>query len=184
MQYYIILYTLLYKQHPSILGHELRSAHYSYFWLLILKDALDHLLNITDIQQTLIHTEHRIHHEHKHHYIKAIHNSPYSDNLTCYTTFQPLANTDLSLLKLMINTTLPTLSPNEVVKEVVKIGQKSQFKLDIMENFNNKNIIINARKIGYKDYKYMLYGNNISYPLSFHINIVRTGRIQICQPPG
>ena len=84
----------------------------------------------------------------------------------------------------MINTTLPTLSPNEVVKEVVKIGQKSQFKLDIMENFNNKNIIINARKIGYKDYKYMLYGNNISYPLSFHINIVRTGRIQICQPPG
>ena len=83
----------------------------------------------------------------------------------------------------MINTTLPTL-PKEGEKEVVKTSQKSQFKLEIMEMFNNKNIIINARKIGYKDYKYMLYGNNMSYPLSFHINIMRTGRIQICQPPG
>ena len=83
----------------------------------------------------------------------------------------------------MINTTLPTL-PKEGEKEVVKTSQKSQFKLEIMEMCNNKNIIINARKIGYKDYKYMLYGNNMSYPLSFHINIMRTGRIQICQPPG
>lgn len=30
--------------HPSRLGHELRAAHYAYFWTLIFKDALDSML--------------------------------------------------------------------------------------------------------------------------------------------
>jgi hypothetical protein len=34
--------------HPSLLGHELRAAHYSYFWLLIFKDALNGLLEVDD----------------------------------------------------------------------------------------------------------------------------------------
>jgi hypothetical protein len=38
------------------------------------------------------------------------------------------------------------------------------------------------RQRGYKDYKYMLYGNNASGALSFHINIKTTGKAYICEP--
>ena len=29
--------------HPSVIGHRLRAAHHSYFWLLILSDAIQGL---------------------------------------------------------------------------------------------------------------------------------------------
>ena len=61
--------------------------------------------------------------------------------------------------------------------------EKTQFNFDIFEVFSNKNVIQMSKQIGYKDYKYMLYGNNMSYPISFHINILHTGRVIMCQPP-
>lgn len=53
-----------------------------------------------------------------------------------------------------------------------------------MEDFIDKAIITNARKRGYLDRKYGLYGDNSSLPLSLAALIEHRGFIQICEPPG
>ena len=45
-------------------------------------------------------------------------------------------------------------------------------------------IITNARKRGYLDRKYGLYGDNSSLPLSLAAYLEHNGYIQICEPPG
>ena len=37
---------------------------------------------------------------------------------------------------------------------------------------------------GYKDFKYMYYGNSESKPLSLKLHIKKIGIVTICQPPG
>ena len=54
----------------------------------------------------------------------------------------------------------------------------------IMEDFLDKGIIIQARKQGYLDRKYGLYGDNSSLPLSLSAHVEHSGFIQICEPPG
>ena len=56
--------------------------------------------------------------------------------------------------------------------------------IGIMEDFIDKVIITNARKRGYLDRKYGLYGDNSSLPLSLAAYIEHNGFIQICEPPG
>lgn len=38
--------------------------------------------------------------------------------------------------------------------------------------------------LGYLDFKYMLYGNRESVPLSLRVEVQSTGLLHICQPPG
>ena len=88
--------------HPSLLGHELRAAHYSYFWLLVFRDALNELIGITDVAHKLASVKKHIESEHKHIPAKPISSSNFADNLQCFTTFQPLNDEGSSLFKLVI----------------------------------------------------------------------------------
>ncbi len=101
--------------------------------------------------------------------------SAFGDNLQCFTTFEPRADpTDAThLLSLVI--------PSEG-KGV--LSTKPAFAVDIMENFINPAIVAKARVQGYKDFKYMLYGNMSSSPLSLKINVHAAGTALLCQPPG
>eukprot|EP01035_Chromulina_nebulosa_P024737 gene24737-32217_t len=158
--------------HPSLKGHELSAAHYAYFWLLIYKDALNTLINSPNestIESLLKEVKRHLDAEAKHLPPSAIYQGHYADSLQCFTTFQPIANQQANLNSLII--------PNS--------DSNKQFKLDIFENFVDKNIITKARSRGYLDYKYMLYGNSQSNdPLSLKIHVNKKGYGFICQPPG
>lgn len=157
--------------HPSLKGHELRADHYSYFWLLILKDAINDLSTITNIEEAATKVSKHRTSEVNHIPREPMYPSHFHSNLKCYTTFQPLHDPDLSLLNLVIPVTNPTLD----VKP---------FGYAIMEDFINVDIVQKARQQGYKDYKYMLYGNKHSQPLSLKLEVLNTGYIHVCEPPG
>ena len=156
--------------HPSKLGHELRADHYSYFWLLIFKSALEDILKVENLEEHTKHVKKRVHFEHRYVPKDIVHPSTYSDTLSCYTSFQPLADPDLSLFGLVLSKTA--------------VNGKEPFKSDIMENFIDKNIIETAKKRGYKDFKVMLYGDKDSLPLSLKLDIKHEGTVHVCEPPG
>lgn len=157
--------------HPSILGHELRADHYSYFWLLIFRDALNSLSSVENIDDALKQVKKRIHFEHKYIPKETIYKSNFSDTLQCYTSFQPLADPNLSLYNL-------------VIPQTEKDG-KLPWKSGIMEDFiDNGNIVKRAREQGYLDYKMALYGNKDSLPLSLKLDIKNEGIVHLCEPPG
>jgi hypothetical protein len=157
--------------HPSILGHQIRADHYSFFWLLIFRDAaleLQSRLKMSSADDIFHEVSKHMASESHHVPSKAIHESMYSDDIRCFTSFQPRSDDTMSLEAL-----------------VIPSGDgKPGFKFEIFENMFEPGIVINAKKRGYKDFKYMLYGNKDSGALSLKIDVKTQGKSFICQPPG
>lgn len=159
--------------HPSKLGHELRAAHHSYVWLLILRDALDDLLSAKPEELDAHIHKHIKHSDIAHKYVpkQLLYDvSNFTETLKCYTSFLPIEDPDLDLLKLVVSTKAH--------------NGKEPFKNQILEHFSDPNIIRKAEGQGYRDYKRMLYGNNHSVPLSLKLDIQHLGYVSICEPPG
>ena len=160
------------KWHPSKLGHEVRAAHYSYFWLLIFKDALEGVEKLIEsegsVKAALTKIKHRVDSEHKHLPTDALFPSSYADNTRCITSFEPRHDPESHLLDYVV--------PNG--------DNRPAFEHEIFEMISDKGIITKARSQGYLDYKYMLYGNKDSSPLSIKITVMKTGKVHLCQPPG
>jgi hypothetical protein len=154
-------------RHPSKLGHALRAAHHSYFWLLIYRDAVKELLagvdNIAALSAKIAKHEAS---EKKHLPAAPMYPSSYPDNLQCYTSYEPRNDPSLHLNSLII--------------------QPSTWKTEIMELLLDKmpEIIAKARSRGYLDYKYMIYGNQESGPLNLKITAKAGGKGSVCGPPG
>ena len=167
---------LLSKLHPSILGHELRASHYSFYWLLAYKEALGSVLLHLKGDETSSNTPSTLlsailkheHHERKHTQAVALYKSSFVDDMQCLTAYHPLANKEADLEFAVVN--------NNV--------DKKAFNKEIFENLLNKDIAIGAMHAGYKDFKYMYYGNSDSKPLSLKLHIKKVGIVSICQPPG
>lgn len=94
------------RHHPSILGHRVRAAHHAYFWLLILRDALQEIL-----KHPSDHTLDSFH-RHSQQQLKSLHKrmpkdpiapTPFGDNATCYTDYEPRVNREDSLKALAIS---------------------------------------------------------------------------------
>lgn len=157
--------------HPSLLGHELRAAHYSFFWLLIYKDALKGLLKMladTTPEAALQKVHKHSQHEHNHNPAHAMNRSPYSDKMQCVTAFEPRADPLADLARYIIDSR----------------DGKPGFVKEIFENLEMKDIITKARKMGYKDFKYAMMGNKESGTLSIKITVNKSGTVHLCQPPG
>jgi hypothetical protein len=141
--------------------------------LLILKDALDDLLAAKPEELDAHIHKHIKHSDIAHKYVPKqllYDTSNFTETLTCYTSFLPNEDPDLSLLNLVVS----TKSQNG----------KEPFKTQILEHFSDPNIIIRAEGQGYRDYKRMLYGNNQSVPLSLKLDLRHLGYVSICEPPG
>lgn len=155
-------------RHPSLLGHELRAAHYVYFWLLIYKEAISEILANFDTLPTLTaRVQKHSSAEHRHLPAKPLHESDFIDHMQCYTTFEPRQDPGSHLLDLRV--------PDDSSKK---------WKVDIMEQLMDPGIITKARSQGYKDFKYMIFGNKDAGPLSLKINVRTKGTGSLCQPPG
>ena len=168
--------------HPSILGHEIRSAHYSFFWLMIYQDSIRAILtgisteevpfvsNITT-GHTLVELKDKLfkHYHHARRFpAKAIFPSNIPENVQCLTSYEPIMDQTSNLANWVIDNKGPNTK---------------YFVREIFENLHRTEIIVHARASGYKDFKYGFYGNNDSKPLSIKIDVKSLGTTQICVPP-
>lgn len=167
--------------HPSVPGHEIRAAHFSYFWLLIYKDAIETIIEelagtaSTTESLTVLHAKELKHIDQEHKYVphSPVHTMgapfpPISDKLRCYTTFDPVADLSLKLDTLVI--------PSGT--------NKPAFTHANIDEVDHAGTIQQARQRGYKDYKVVYHGNNENDPLSLKIKIVNEGNIWMCGPAG
>ena len=156
--------------HPSKLGHQLRAAHYSYFWLLIFKDAINSVEKLLgsegSVAAALAKVQKHFSRETKHMPAAALNPSKFSDAMRCLTTYEPRAD------------------PEAHLADHVIPADNSKWERQILEYFMEKQVIAKAKMQGYKDFKYMLYGNKESGPLSFKITVKKRGAVFVCQPPG
>lgn len=138
------------------------------------KDALEHVakhLNENDkgaADELLVKIDRHINHEQKHTQLTAFFPSDYSDNMSCMTTFQPISDTQSDLERYLVN--------NNV--------EKPFFKKVIFEDLMDRSIVQKALSHGYKDFKYIYYGNKDSKPLSIKFHVKTEGVAYLCQPPG
>lgn len=162
--------------HPSIKGHELRAAHHSFFWLIILKTAIEEIKHKMSKgeslpQQFKVISLH-IHKEVKHLPQEPLNVSPYfSDNMQCLTTFQPRAWDKGDLRKYII-------SSND---------GKPAWKENVFEELTDPKIIVKAKATGYTDFKSMLHGNIENTALSLKLQFGSEqykGTFLVCEPPG
>lgn len=158
--------------HPSILGHELRAAHYSFFWLSAFKDAtttvLKHLEAKITLESQLTVADRHISHEHLHVQHTAVFPSNFSDDMSCLTMFRPIRDLKRDLNGFLIDNSVEGVPFTETIFE------------DLMD----KGIVVKAVSSGYKDFKHTVYGNNASKPLSIKVSIKTAGTVFLCQPPG
>merc|ERR1711871_698316 len=154
--------------HPSLLGHELRAAHHSFTWLLIFKEAIKSL-----IQEIPKHGIPALYEKASKHIAKeasfipevALYKSKVSNEMQCFTNFEPRANPSASnLTQLVVN--------------------MNGWKENVFENFISESILRKSRERGYKDVKYLLYGNKDSGQLSLQIDLKKSGYVFLCQTPG
>lgn len=97
-----------------------------------------------------------------------------SDNVQCYTQFEPHFDRTKTLKDLVIS----GLAPD---------GQtelKSGWLQNILEQLLDPNIVSNAKKQGYLDFKNIIYGNTESGALSIRTDIQSAGLLYICECPG
>ena len=170
--------------HPSKLGHELRAAHYAYFWLLILQDAVVDLKNnltgsaAKSISVVTAWVKKHIELERKHIPPKPAYAGAYytyPDSMQCLTTYEPKHDPDADLRRWVVG---------GLAGQGTAGGKAWTPK--IFEEMTDPGIIAKARSRGYRDFKHMLYGNKNSAPLSIKINIGKamSGTGFLCQPPG
>ena len=156
--------------HPSKLGHELRAAHYSYFWLLIFKDAVNSVEKLIVSEGTVATALQKVQkhftHEHKHMPSTALNPSKFSDGLRCLTTYEPRAD------------------PESHLNDYVIASDDNKWESEMLEMLMEKHAVAKAKTNGYKDFKHMLYGNKNSGPLSIKITLKKKGTVFLCQPPG
>lgn len=159
--------------HPSRLGHELRAAHYAYFWILIFKDALDSLLGLIATGEPFLEREDD---ELKKHFLSEYNHIPltqtqpsnFSDGLRCYTTFEPRFDETFALFKYV----LPTIMKGESVNKT-----RNPWKMELYDRLDHRMDTIHAIEInGDHDKKMVLYGNKEMQPLSIYAHIKRRGK--------
>lgn len=153
--------------HPSIVAHRMRAAHFSYFWLQSFNDALSKLSTIL-----LTRSVEAAHHDvlnklnsFYHPLTEADIPSPFQDNTTCYTDYEPREIRESSLKKIVISG-LKSES-----------GEGKGWGYSIYEDLVDKKIVEKAKSQGYLDFKYLLWGNKESGPLSLGFTTSRPGKV-------
>jgi hypothetical protein len=170
--------------HPSVRAHRLRASRYAYFWLGALREALqlvkDDLKQFdiptpeatvasklnTKMQAAVLQFHKKRRGSELGEKIPALF---YSSNYSyqCYSDFTPRHMQHMSLSALRL------FKPSRGT---------DKWRLMVQELLLDKDVVGNARKRGYLDYKVSYIGNNSS-PITFGISVRRSGLISVCQAP-
>lgn len=153
--------------HPSVIAHRMRGAQFAYFWLQGWKDALKHLASVLpsrNVEAAYKDVETKLN-AFYHPLTAPSIASPFPDNATCHTDYEPRVQRESSL--------------KDKVISGLETNDTKGWKFIIYEEIADKGIVINARKRGYLDYKYLLYGNSESGPLSISFKTERAGKVSL-----
>jgi len=165
--------------HPSLKGHALRAAHHSFVWLKIFETALvnvesmlkaDGATLVSVVEEVVKRQGNPSHHIPE----QPLYESKYGDELQCLTDYEPHHEETASLTNRLI--------PSDGVAGSALKGWKQNIMESVFEP--HAKIVETARKKGYRDFKWMTYGNNADGPLSIDITAGHGGYIHFCQPPG
>lgn len=165
--------------HPSLLGHELRAAHYSYFWLHIYRDALISIAQRSESLEELLKLSesHMIKQQDKKLLPEVIHKLNFTDGMRCFTSFRPIHDPSLDLATLIVASDLSN-------RNITTKGGPLSFQREVMEKFGSPDSLEKAKQRGYLDYKYCYYGDKKSRPWSIKLQVKSPGKVIVCQPPG
>lgn len=165
--------------HPSVIAHRLRAAHHAYFWLLAWIEALDDF--IKSAEQRSILAIAKLMRKH----IAALPTNPttalknplqIADGVACYSDYEPRAIRSASLRNRVIGGKyLPSA-------DISATG--NHWHSIIYENLVHENLVKQSLKMGYFDYKHLLYGDSSSGPISFLVTPNKPGKLFLCQTPG
>ena len=137
-------------------------------------------------------SDHHISKEAKHSPEAPIYTSRYTDDMQCINTFMPKHDWSADLRQYILpfppeQSAASTASdPDPLHTEKPMSGRiGGGWEMNIFEELTSKNIIVQARERGYKDFKYMLHGSQDSLPLNIRITIKKGGgTFFLCEPPG
>jgi hypothetical protein len=167
--------------HPSVIGHRLRASHHAYFWLLIYVDALEEMKKVLAHRSPEAALKDVRHHADTLYHpmpSTAKHQTPFVDNMTCHTDYQPRSIQSASLKSLVLS----GLASEEPVQDYASSGPGWHYI--IYEDIVDKHLVQRSKLMGYLDYKYLLYSGESSGPLSLKLDIESPGPVFICQTPG
>jgi hypothetical protein len=167
--------------HPSISGHRLRAHQYAYVWMTAFRIALEKIkaayvkgVPLTEMKSNVDNFLNNINHNtHKAMPPVLSKSNTVPDKVTCYTEFEPRGEPGRALSDI-IQSGLPR-DNTDVAKGWVK---------NILEQLLQPSIIENAKKAGYLDKKYIIYGNKNSGPLTMKFEVKNEGQLYLCEAPG
>ena len=174
--------------HPSVLGHSLRAAHYSFVWLHVWRNAMvdirmslkrESSLSSPFISMPLLEKM-------SHEAIKEM--SPYlsnklparlwesaiPDQARCFTSFSPRALVGMSLESL-ISSGLegPDSGPD-----------LPGWRFEVFEALMDADYLKVSKRRGYLDTKTAVFGNDLSGAITLELNLHNSGKITLCEPPA
>lgn len=194
--------------HPSLHGHALRAAHYTYVWLSVWKSALKGLEKriLLEHHETgsktpasgsgntpadvlvSMPTLEKLHREASIAVLglaKASETLPapiwpteLADDVQCFTDFEPRERPGSSLASLV------TSGLDGKVTRAPKSSGGSGWKSVVFEMLMDPDGVRSAKLKGYKDWKNIIYGNNESGALTLEVPLKKRGKIFLCESPG
>lgn len=177
--------------HPSIVGHRVRAAHHAYVWLSIFRDAIQEILwSKRALDAFLKDIRHHIFHNYKPLDPKPHFSTPFIDNTTCYTDYEPRSVRSVSLKKLVLSGLAPShLGTNLTFHKAnaIRLGDDPHYKKDnpsnhgwkfiIYENLVEPHLVENSLKRKYLDFKYLLFADETAGELSLKLMVPREGPV-------
>jgi hypothetical protein len=159
--------------HPSVIAHKLRASHHSYWWLVCLKEAIDELISLgthRPLEGMLKDVMKHIASFHRS-LPKPIHSTVLVDNMQCHSDYEPRYVREASLKKI-------------VVQGLASDSSSNGWKSSIYEDLVHENLVKQSVKMGYKDFKHLLWAEGNSGPLSLLIDVSKSGPTFVCETPG
>lgn len=96
---------------------------------------------------------------------------PFIDNTTCFTDYEPRSMRESSL-------------KSRVVQGLTEDGAGEGWKFSIYEDLVDPNLVKRSHRMGYLDFKWLLYSKDNTLPLSLDLELKRAGPVMVCQTPG
>jgi hypothetical protein len=183
--------------HPSVKGHAVRAAHYSFVWLHVWRSALKnlerklhathgsatHLKNSNSADEIIIsmptleevsrvtESELKKLSGKEEDLPPPMYVSDISDGISCFTEYEPRAKRSWSISSLVVSG--------------LKLPEGwVGWKIDNIDRLVDPNLIVAANAKGYLDQKNMVYGNSESGVLVLKITVKKMGRVFLCESPG
>lgn len=159
--------------HPSAVAHRLRGSHHAYFWLGIWRMALQDLRDLAAhraLEAIAADVEHHLTANYPPMPPALSQTSPFIDNTTCFTDYEPRAMRDSSL--------------KAKVRGGLVDGPGEGWRYGIYEDLVDANLVKQSHAHGYLDFKYMLYSKDNRQALSLTMDMPRAGPVFVCQTPG